>query len=78
MSRVSRRQFIATTAAGALAAPHVWVRSAGAQQKQLSILCWSHFVPAYDKPTRGVWRYDGRDEEFRPGESWRDAYRSGD
>jgi len=49
MSRVSRRQFIATTAAGALAAPHVWVRPAGAQQKQLSILCWSHFVPAYDK-----------------------------
>ena len=25
------------------------------------------FVPAYDRPTRGVWRYDGRDEEFRAG-----------
>jgi flavin reductase (DIM6/NTAB) family NADH-FMN oxidoreductase RutF len=36
------------------------------------------FVPAYDKPTRGVWRYDGRDEEFRAGENWRDAYRSAD
>jgi len=36
------------------------------------------FVPAYDKPTRGVWRYDGRDEEFRTGEEWRDAYRSTD
>ena len=36
------------------------------------------FVPAYDKPTRGVWSYDGRDEEFRAGESWRDAYRSVD
>jgi flavin reductase (DIM6/NTAB) family NADH-FMN oxidoreductase RutF len=36
------------------------------------------FVPAYDKPTRGVWRYDGRDEEFRPGEDWRGAYKSTD
>jgi hypothetical protein len=36
------------------------------------------FVPAYDRPTRGVWRYDGRDEEFSAGESWRDAYRSVD
>ncbi len=36
------------------------------------------FVPAYDKPTRGVWRYDGRDEEFRDGENWRDAFRSVD
>jgi hypothetical protein len=36
------------------------------------------FVPAYDKPTRGVWRYDGHDEEFRAGENWRDAYRSGE
>jgi hypothetical protein len=35
------------------------------------------FVPAYE-PTRGVWRYDGEDEEFRPGEAWRDAYRSTD
>jgi flavin reductase (DIM6/NTAB) family NADH-FMN oxidoreductase RutF len=36
------------------------------------------FVPAYDKPTRGVWRYDGHDDEFRAGENWRDAYRSGE
>ena len=36
------------------------------------------FVPAYDKPTRGVWSYDGRDEEFRPGEDWRSAHRSTD
>jgi flavin reductase (DIM6/NTAB) family NADH-FMN oxidoreductase RutF len=36
------------------------------------------FVPAYDQPTRGVWSYDGSDEEFRDGESWRDAYKSTD
>jgi flavin reductase (DIM6/NTAB) family NADH-FMN oxidoreductase RutF len=36
------------------------------------------FVPAYDKPTRGVWRYDGRGEEFRAGEDWRGAYKSTD
>jgi flavin reductase (DIM6/NTAB) family NADH-FMN oxidoreductase RutF len=36
------------------------------------------FVPAYDRPTRGVWRYDGRDEEFRAGEDWRGAYKSTD
>jgi flavin reductase (DIM6/NTAB) family NADH-FMN oxidoreductase RutF len=36
------------------------------------------FVPAYDKPTRGVWHYDGSDAEFRPGENWRDAYKSTD
>jgi hypothetical protein len=26
----------------------------------------------------GLRRYDGHDEEFRPGENWRDAYRSAD
>ena len=31
------------------------------------------FVPAYDKPTRGVWRYDGKDEEFYDPD-WRDSY----
>jgi len=36
------------------------------------------FVPAYDKPTRGVWRYEGSDAEFREGENWRDAFRSVD
>ena len=49
MTRLTRRQFLGTTAAGAMIAPTVWVRSASAQQKQLSVLCWSHFVPAYDK-----------------------------
>jgi multiple sugar transport system substrate-binding protein len=49
MAQFTRRQFMGTTAAGVLAAPHVWVRDAAAQQKTLSILCWSHFVPAYDK-----------------------------
>ena len=36
------------------------------------------FVPAYDKPTRGVWRYEGHDGEFRAGENWRGAYKSTD
>jgi flavin reductase (DIM6/NTAB) family NADH-FMN oxidoreductase RutF len=36
------------------------------------------FVPAYNKPTRGAWRYDGADTEFREGENWRDAYKSTD
>src|SRR5258708_2238140 len=49
MTRLTRRQFLGTTAAGALAAPYIWVRPSWAQSKQLSILCWSHFVPAYDK-----------------------------
>jgi multiple sugar transport system substrate-binding protein len=49
MSRLSRREFLGTAAAGALAASHIWVRPASAQQKQLSVLAWSHFVPAYDK-----------------------------
>ncbi|MGH7384298.1 MAG: ABC transporter substrate-binding protein [Candidatus Rokuibacteriota bacterium] len=49
MPRLTRRQFLATGAAGAIAAPHVWARPAWAQQKELSILCWSHFVPQYDK-----------------------------
>src|SRR6266403_1188905 len=49
MARVTRRRFLATAAAGAAVAPHVWVKSAAAQPKQLSVLTWSHFVPAYDK-----------------------------
>ena len=32
------------------------------------------FVPAYDKPTVAWWRYDGKDEEFRDGADWRNAY----
>lgn len=36
------------------------------------------FVPAFDKPTRARWEYDGTDDEFRAGESWRNAHRSTD
>jgi flavin reductase (DIM6/NTAB) family NADH-FMN oxidoreductase RutF len=36
------------------------------------------FVPAYDKPTRGVWRYEGDDAEFRDGDNWRGMFRSED
>jgi multiple sugar transport system substrate-binding protein len=49
MAQVTRREFLGTTAAGVVAAPYVFTRGAEAQQKTLSILCWSHFVPAYDK-----------------------------
>jgi multiple sugar transport system substrate-binding protein len=49
MVTLSRRQFLAVGTAGAFVAPHAWVRPAWAQQKELSILCWSHFVPDYDK-----------------------------
>jgi hypothetical protein len=31
------------------------------------------FVPAYDKPTKAFWTYDGKDEEFIDAD-WRDAY----
>src|SRR6266550_1433429 len=51
MSKVSRRQFLGT-AAGATAAsafPHVWIRPAWAQAKEVRVLAWTHFVPAYDK-----------------------------
>jgi multiple sugar transport system substrate-binding protein len=49
MTTVSRRRFLAAGVAGAIVAPHAWVRPARAQDKELSILCWSHFVPEYDK-----------------------------
>ncbi|HZN50336.1 MAG TPA: twin-arginine translocation signal domain-containing protein, partial [Methylomirabilota bacterium] len=51
MSNVSRRQFVAG-AAGVTAAsafPHVWIRPAWAQAKEVRVLAWTHFVPAYDK-----------------------------
>jgi ABC-type glycerol-3-phosphate transport system substrate-binding protein len=51
MSKVSRRQFLGT-AAGATAVsafPHVWIRPAWAQTKEVRVLAWTHFVPAYDK-----------------------------
>ena len=51
MTTLTRRQFLGTTAAAtALAAgPQGWVRPAWAQQKEVRILTWSHFVPSYDK-----------------------------
>jgi multiple sugar transport system substrate-binding protein len=51
MTTFSRRQFLTTaaTAAGAVAAPHVWIRPAWAQGKEVRVLAWTHFVPAYDK-----------------------------
>jgi multiple sugar transport system substrate-binding protein len=51
MRKLSRRQFLGT-AAGATAVsafPHVWIRPAWAQAKEVRILAWTHFVPAYDK-----------------------------
>jgi multiple sugar transport system substrate-binding protein len=51
MTTLTRRQFLGATAgATALAAaPHAWVRPAWAQHKEVRVLTWSHFVPAYDK-----------------------------
>jgi multiple sugar transport system substrate-binding protein len=50
---VSRREFIKTTGAGAVAAGlgpfFLFPERAQAQQKTLKILQWSHFVPDYDK-----------------------------
>ena len=48
MTRVSRRRFLVGSATSALVASSVWSRPAWAQSKELSILCWSHFVPEYD------------------------------
>ncbi|HYE94485.1 MAG TPA: twin-arginine translocation signal domain-containing protein, partial [Terriglobales bacterium] len=48
MSQISRRHFIGTAAAAAVT-PTAWVRPAWAQQKEVRVLTWSHFVPAYDK-----------------------------
>jgi multiple sugar transport system substrate-binding protein len=52
----SRRQFIlkgaklvAASAAAASVGPTVFARGAGAADKQLKVLQWAHFVPAYDK-----------------------------
>ena len=36
------------------------------------------FVPAYDAPTRAKWHYEGSDDEFRAGETWRNAFISED
>ncbi|HJY86728.1 MAG TPA: extracellular solute-binding protein [Candidatus Acidoferrales bacterium] len=55
---ISRRDFIKTTGAGAVAAGlgpfMLFPERAQAQQKTLKILQWSHFVPAYDKWFDGV------------------------
>src|SRR6185312_8928394 len=51
MSKISRRKFLGT-AAGATAVsafPHVWIRPAWAQAKEVRVLAWTHFVPSYDK-----------------------------
>src|SRR5213083_3601662 len=52
----TRRQFmlkggklVAAGVAAAAAGPTVFTRGAGAADKTLKILQWSHFVPAYDK-----------------------------
>lgn len=49
----SRRKFLKHAGVAALtttsAAPLVWVRNAIAADKALTIIQWSHFVPAYDK-----------------------------
>ncbi|MDR7481961.1 MAG: extracellular solute-binding protein [Armatimonadota bacterium] len=50
--RVSRRDFLKLTAAGAAAArlsPFANVQVLLAQQRRLTILHWSHFVPGYDR-----------------------------
>ena len=50
MSKISRRKFLGT-AAGATAVsafPHVWIRPAWAQAKEVRILAWTHFVPAHE------------------------------
>jgi len=49
MARITRRQFLGTTVAAATAAPHLWRRPAWAQAKEVRVLAWTHFVPAYDK-----------------------------
>src|SRR4026207_2009767 len=51
MTTFSRRHSLAAppAAAGVLAAPHAWIRPAWAQAKEVRVLAWTHFVPAYDK-----------------------------
>jgi len=48
--RVTRREFLKIAAAGAAASmwPYVNVPSVWAQRRRLTILHWSHFVPAFD------------------------------
>src|SRR5262252_8865943 len=55
MTMISRRQFLGSAAGAAAlgAVAHVTRQPAWAQNKEIRVLAWSHFVPAYDK-----W-YDG-------------------
>ena len=56
-TRQSRRKFLKSAGTGAgiaalsatSAAPFIFVRNAVAADKELKIVLWSHFVPAYDK-----------------------------
>jgi multiple sugar transport system substrate-binding protein len=48
MTMLSRRRFLVAGSAGALVGPYVFSRPVWAQGKELSVLCWSHFVPEYD------------------------------
>ena len=48
MSRVTRRAFVTTTAAG-LTTAFLFPERTFAQQRTLKIAQWSHFVPGYDK-----------------------------
>lgn len=50
-SRASRRKFLksAGVVAASSAAPYFFMRPAIAADKELKIVLWSHFVPAYDK-----------------------------
>src|SRR5689334_5985632 len=57
IARATRRKFLKSAGAGAgaallsstAAAPFIFVRNAVAADKELKIVLWSHFVPAYDK-----------------------------
>src|SRR5690242_2394858 len=50
MARASRRKFLKASAGAGLAAmPFFFVRPSVAADKELKIVLWSHFVPAYDK-----------------------------
>lgn len=46
---VSRRRFMALAGAAAASIPSVGIRRAAAQAKEVKVLSWSHFVPAYDE-----------------------------
>jgi multiple sugar transport system substrate-binding protein len=49
MTRVTRRQFVATTGTGLAAILATGVPPARGQQREISYLCWNNFAPASDK-----------------------------